>query len=171
MEEIFLKDYKKPEFSIGSVELLFELFEEYTTVTNIMKITKVDKNADDIELDSIDLELLGLWLDGVEVDKNRYVYEDEKLKIFNVALSFELKIKNKIYPHTNTQLEGLYKSGTIFCTQNEPEGFRRITPYLDRPDVMSVFKTTITADKKSTPYCLVTETRFSVTIVLMRGMV
>ena len=154
MEEIFLKDYKKPEFSIGSVELLFELFEEYTTVTNIMKITKVDKNADDIELDSIDLELLGLWLDGVEVDKNRYVYEDEKLKIFNVALSFELKIKNKIYPHTNTQLEGLYKSGTIFCTQNEPEGFRRITPYLDRPDVMSVFKTTITADKKKYPILL-----------------
>jgi aminopeptidase N len=154
MKEIYLKDYKKPEFHIESVELLFELFEEHTVVTNSMKITKVSDDINTIELDSIDLELLEVYLDGMRLDGKRYVYEDEKLKILDVPSIFELKIKNRIYPHTNTELEGLYKSGTIFCTQNEPEGFRRITPYLDRPDIMSVFKTTIVADKTKYPILL-----------------
>jgi len=82
------------------------------------------------------------------------MYKDEKLTILNVPASFTLKIKNKIYPQNNTELEGLYKSGTIFCTQNEPEGFRRITPYLDRPDVMSVFTTTVIADQDKYPILL-----------------
>jgi len=154
MKTIYLKDYKKPEFSVKSVELVFELFEEFTIVTNTMKIIKVDENSRDIELDSIDLELLELWLNDLKLDETRYIYKDEKLKILNIANSFTLKIKNKIYPHANTELEGLYKSGSIFCTQNEPEGFRRITPYLDRPDVMSVFKTTIIADKQKYPILL-----------------
>jgi len=154
MKAIYLKDYKKPEFDIESVELLFELFEEYSIVTNVMNIVKKDGSVKNIELDSIDLELLGLSLNDLELDETRYIYENEKLTILNVADSFTLKIKNKIYPHANTELEGLYKSGGIFCTQNEPEGFRRITPYLDRPDVMSVFKTTVIADKKKYPILL-----------------
>jgi len=154
MKAIYLKDYKKPEFVIESVELLFELFEEHSIVTNIMNIVKKDDSVKDIELDSIDLELLGLSINDLELDETRYIYENEKLKIINVPDLFSLKIKNKIYPHANTELEGLYKSGTIFCTQNEPEGFRRITPYLDRPDVMSVFKTTVIADKKKYPILL-----------------
>jgi len=153
IKEIFLKDYKKPEFSIESVELLFELFENETVVTNEMKIQKIG-DVKNIELDSIDLNLLELWLNDLKLDETKYVYKDEKLTILNVADSFTLKIKNKIYPHANTELEGLYKSGDIFCTQNEPEGFRRITPYLDRPDIMSIFKTTIVADKIKYPVLL-----------------
>jgi len=154
MKEIYLKDYKKPEFKIEKVDLVFDLFEDYTTVTNVMDIVKVDLDAKDLELDSIDLELVELWINDLKLKDTRYVYSDEKLKIFNVPESFSIKVINKIYPQNNTELEGLYKSGSIFCTQNEPEGFRRITPYLDRPDVMSVFTTTVIADEKTYPILL-----------------
>jgi aminopeptidase N len=154
MKTIYLKDYKKPEFECESCELHFELFEDFTTVTNLMKINKLDSNENDISLDSIDLELIELYLNDLKLNDTRYIIEDEKLIILNVPKSFSLKIKNKIYPQNNTELEGLYKSGSIFCTQNEPEGFRRITPYLDRPDVMSVFTTTIIAHKDRYPILL-----------------
>ena len=153
MQAIYLKDYKKPEFSIKDVELVFDLYEEETIVTNVMNIIKED-NVNDIVLDSIDLELQELWLNDIRVDEVRYTYDDEKLTILDVPAAFTLKIINKIYPQNNTELEGLYKSGSIFCTQNEPEGFRRITPYLDRPDVMSVFKTTVIANKAMYPILL-----------------
>lgn len=153
-QAVYLKDYKKPDYKIQNVDLVFDLFEEYTVVTNSMKIEKLHENESDIELDSVDLELLEVWLNDLELKDTRYRYQDEKLKIFNVPNSFTLKIKNKIFPHANTELEGLYKSGSIFCTQNEPEGFRSITPYLDRPDVMSVFTTTVIADKKMYPILL-----------------
>ncbi|MEA3330213.1 MAG: aminopeptidase N [Campylobacterota bacterium] len=154
VKAIYLKDYKKPKFDIKNVELVFELFEEQTIVTNVMQIEKIDKNVKNIELDSIDLQLMELWLNDLRLDDTRYIYRDEKLKILNVPSKFSLKIKNKIFPHANTELEGLYKSGSIFCTQNEPEGFRRITPYLDRPDVMSVFTTTVIADQDKYPILL-----------------
>ncbi|SFV69249.1 Membrane alanine aminopeptidase N [hydrothermal vent metagenome] len=152
--EKFLKDYKKPAFKIESVELTFDLFEEETLVTNVMQITKVDANVSELRLDSINLELLDLRLNGMKLSENRYVIEEDSLTILNVSDSFELKIENRIYPQNNTELEGLYKSGDIFCTQNEPEGFRTITPYLDRPDVMSVFTTTVIADKERYPVLL-----------------
>ncbi|MCD6172486.1 MAG: aminopeptidase N, partial [Sulfurimonas sp.] len=154
VKAIYLKDYKKPVFKIKDVDLLFELQEEYTIVTNVMNIVKLDDNSKDIELDSIDLELVELWINDLKLKDTRYDYKDEKLTVFNVPKSFTLKIKNKIYPSTNTELEGLYKSGSIFCTQNEPEGFRRITPYLDRPDVMAVFTTTVVAEQDKYPILL-----------------
>jgi aminopeptidase N len=151
---IYLKDYKKPSFTIESVELLFELYEEYALVTNVMSLIKTDESVSDLSLDSIDLELKELWLNELKLNESRFDYSNEKLTLYNVPSSFTLKVKNKIYPQNNTELEGLYKSGDIFCTQNEPEGFRRITPYLDRPDVMSIFKTTVVADKKKYPLLL-----------------
>ncbi len=154
METIYLKDYKVPTFKIESVDLVFDLFEEYALVTNVMNVTKVDASAKDIRLDSIELELVELWLNDLKLKDTRYIIKDERLEILNVPETFRLKIINKIYPQNNTELEGLYKSGTIFCTQNEPEGFRRITPYLDRPDVMSVFTTTVIADKEKYPILL-----------------
>jgi len=154
MKAIYLKDYKKPEFSIKDVELVFDLYEEEAIVTNVMNITKEETSVKNIELDSIDLQLQELWLDDVKLDETRYTYKDEKLTILDVPAAFRLKIINKIYPQNNTELEGLYKSGSIFCTQNEPEGFRRITPYLDRPDVMSVFKTTVIAQREKYPILL-----------------
>ena len=154
MKEIFLKDYTKPEFEIKSVNLLFELDEESTLVTNVMEFEKLESDAKDLSLDSVDLELVELWINDLQVDVTRYDYKDEKLTIFNIPASFKIKIINRIYPQNNTELEGLYKSGDIFCTQNEPEGFRRITPYLDRPDVMSVFTTTVVGDKEKYPVLL-----------------
>ncbi|MBS4067948.1 MAG: aminopeptidase N [Sulfurimonas sp.] len=154
VKTIYLKDYKAPEFSVKTCDLVFELFEEYTQVTNMMHIVKMDKECRDIVLDSVDLELVELYLDDVKLDESKYAVEKESLRVFNVPDEFELIIINKIYPHLNSELEGLYKSGTIFCTQNEPEGFRRITPYIDRPDVMAVFKTNIVADKERYPILL-----------------
>ncbi|WP_415396424.1 aminopeptidase N [Sulfurimonas sp. CS5] len=154
MKTIYLKDYKKPEFEIKSCELHFELSEDFTIVTNVMKINKLDSTENDIRLDAMDLELIELYLNDLKLNDTHYIIEDEKLTILNVPDAFFLKIKNKIYPQNNTELEGLYKSGSIFCTQNEPEGFRRITPYLDRPDVMSVFTTTVIAQKDKYPILL-----------------
>ncbi len=154
VETIYLKDYKAPEFTIKTCDLVFELFEEHTQVTNLMQITKEDKNAKDLTLNAVDLELLDIYLDDEKLDESRYVMEKESLKIMDVGDIFKVIIINKIYPHLNSELEGLYKSGNIFCTQNEPEGFRRITPYIDRPDVMAVFKVTLVADKERYPVLL-----------------
>ncbi|WP_418641190.1 aminopeptidase N [Sulfurimonas sp. ST-27] len=150
----YLKDYKKPAYAIESVDLLFELFEEETLVTNTMQIKKIDASVNDLTLDAVNLELLELSLNALKLQESRYIIEEEHLTVLNVPDAFELKIKNKIYPQDNTELEGLYKSGDIFCTQNEPEGFRSITPFLDRPDIMSLFTTTIFADKKKYPVLL-----------------
>jgi aminopeptidase N len=153
LEAIYLKDYKKPSFAITEVNLTFELFEEHTIVTNVMKFLKLE-NVKDLRLNAEELELLELSLDDAVLTEEAYSIDEESLTIKNVDESFTLKIINKIYPHKNTELEGLYKSGEIFCTQCEPEGFRRITPYLDRPDVMSVFTTTVIADKEKYPVLL-----------------
>ena len=149
---INLKDYTAPDYKINSVNLTFELNSDDTLVTNIMEISKVNQEATTLALDSIDLELESIFID--EVESKDFNYEDEVLTINNVPQNFSLKIVNKIYPEQNTELEGLYLSSGIYCTQNEPEGFRRITPYLDRPDVMSVFTTTIIADATKSPLLL-----------------
>lgn len=154
MKTIYLKDYKKPEFEVESCELVFDLFEEYSLVTNTMKINRLDKAQKDIRLDAIDLELIEIYINDLKLDETRYIIDAQNLIVLNIADSFSLKIKNKIYPQNNTELEGLYKSGSIFCTQNEPEGFRKITPYFDRPDVMSVFTTTVIADREKYPVLL-----------------
>ncbi|MDH4943459.1 aminopeptidase N [Sulfurimonas sp. C5] len=153
VKEIFLKDYTKPSFKIESVNLTFELFEEETNVTNIMKIEKLDSSAN-LVLDTQELELKEIVLNGEVLGSARYTHDDETLTILDVPQTFTLEIRNRIYPQKNTELEGLYKSGDIFCTQCEPEGFRRITPYLDRPDVMSVFTTTVIAEKSKYPILL-----------------
>ena len=154
IKEIYLHNYKKPAFSIQNINLLFELFEESTSVTTTMEILKSDESEKNLRLDSVDLDLVSLYINDLEVDESRYIIENESLTILNVPSAFTIKINNKIYPQNNTELEGLYKSGDIFCTQNEPEGFRRITPYIDRPDVMSVFATTVIADKEKYPVLL-----------------
>jgi len=153
IKAIYLKDYKKPHFKVEHLDLTFELDEEFTIVTNVMQI-KSDGSQSTLKLDSINLELLELYIDDLKIDDTRYIYKDEILSVDDVPNEFTLKIKNKIYPQNNTELEGLYKSGSIFCTQNEPEGFRRITPYIDRPDVMAVFTTTVIADKEKYPVLL-----------------
>ena len=98
MKTIYLKDYKEPEFECKSCELIFELFEEYVLVTNTMLFYKKDKEAKDIKLDALELELLELYMDEQGLKDDRYAIKDEKLIVFDVGESFSLKIKNKIYP-------------------------------------------------------------------------
>ena len=150
----YLKDYKKPAFTIKKVDLVFELYEEEAVVQSTMEFVKLDEKEKDLKLDAVNLELLEVSLNSLKLQESRYIIEEESLTIINVPNEFVLQIKNKIYPQNNTELEGLYKSGDIFCTQNEPEGFRSITPYLDRPDIMSVFTTTVVADEKKYPILL-----------------
>jgi aminopeptidase N len=100
------------------------------------------------------LELLAIAIDGSRLTDNEYVLENDSLTIHNVSNSFELVISTRTEPQNNTELEGLYKSGGMFCTQCEAEGFRRITYYLDRPDVMSIFTTEIIAEKSKYPILL-----------------
>ena len=153
-EAKYLKDYKKPAFTIKKVDLLFDLYEDEAVVESTMEFVKLNENEKDLKLDAVNLELLEVSLNSLKLQESRYIIEEESLTIINVPDEFVLQIKNKIYPQNNTELEGLYKSGDIFCTQNEPEGFRSITPYLDRPDIMSVFTTTVVAEEKKYPILL-----------------
>ena len=163
---IFLKDYLPPAFIIETTALHFSLFEDYTIVKSelVMSINAAvgQEHRTTMVLDGQDMELLSFELNGTALEKEDYIIEQESLTIKNVAKfldldrseSFLLKCSTKIEPQKNTALEGLYKSKKMFCTQCEAEGFRRITYYLDRPDVMSVFTTTIEADKSKYPLLL-----------------
>ncbi len=158
---IYLKDYKVPSYLIRETELFFDLYEDYTEVTSQLDFQHnqlSQEQAGTLVLDGEGLELLELRLDGAVVAESDWEQTDHHLTISNLPDSFVLTSRVKIYPHTNTLLEGLYtsssKTGKNYCTQCEAEGFRRITWYLDRPDVMAVFKVTIEADKLSCPVLL-----------------
>ncbi|WP_462177326.1 aminopeptidase N [Pseudoalteromonas gelatinilytica] len=144
----YLKDYQAPQFSIQHINLRFELAPLKTSVQSTMTINRTDESNADLALDGVDLTLISVKVDGQAYDD--YTLEDEKLIIHNLPASFILKIENHIDPQTNTSLEGLYLSGGAYCTQCEAEGFRKITYYLDRPDVLASFDVTIIADKKYT---------------------
>ena len=152
-----LKDYKKPDYKIESVHLDFDLGEETTHVASTLKV-KSDYDASTgevrpLRLDGDELTLTGIAINGRPLDPKEYTVDDQGLTILNPPKEFELSVGTDIHPKANTKLEGLYVSNGMFCTQCEPEGFRRITYYPDHPDVMSVFTTTIRADKDKMP-CL-----------------
>ena len=149
---IFLKDYEKPPFTITEVHLTFDLFEDYTLVTATSQIT--DGKQKDIFLAGNGLELVSLELNNKPVSQSQYNLDPHLLVVRDVPTNFQLTIQTKIKPQDNKALEGLYKSSGKFCTQCEPEGFRRITYFLDRPDVMATYTTKIIADKESYPILL-----------------
>ena len=153
---IYLKDYQQPDYWIERTELTFELQDEYTLVTALLDLVRNDQAADgaDLLLAGQDLELISLVLDGQTLTTEQYELGDESLTVKGVQQRSQLVIKTRIYPAKNTALEGLYRSGGMYCTQCEAEGFRRITYYLDRPDVMSVFTTHIIADAAQFPVLL-----------------
>ena len=150
-----LKDYQPPDFGISSTDLIFHLDEACSRVVSRLKMHRLtaDKAAE-LVLDGIELKLISLHLDGKELQAADYSLTAETLTIKSVPDSFELSCEVEIDAAANTRLEGLYLSNGNFCTQCEAEGFRYITYYLDRPDVMSVFSTEIHADKKSYPLML-----------------
>ncbi len=155
-QEIFLKDYKVPNFNIQTVDLHFRIEEDQTIVRNIATFIKNSKSEEknNLRLEGINLELLSLKLDDKLLTSENYDLEEEFLILKNVPENFKLESEVKIKPHENKELMGLYKSDNIFCTQNEPQGFRRITFHPDRSDILSTFTTTIIADKNKYPVLL-----------------
>jgi len=156
---IYLKDYEPPAFLIDETKLRFELWETHTIVRSNLKIRRnplaeQTDNVPPLRLDGIDIELLSLSIDGKALRTTEYLLSSEKLTVPKVPEQFELESITRIRPHENTSLEGLYQSRGMFCTQCEAEGFRKITYYLDRPDVMSSFTTTIEADQDNFPVLL-----------------
>uniref|UniRef100_A0A0C9RN16 Puromycin-sensitive aminopeptidase n=1 Tax=Wollemia nobilis TaxID=56998 RepID=A0A0C9RN16_9CONI len=154
--EIFLKDYNMPDYFFDTVDLKFVLGEEKTTV---VATTKVRPTVEGVQLplvlDGRDLKLISLKVNGKEVEKGSYQLTPRHLRLFLPPTTlFTLEIETEIYPQKNTSLEGLYKTSSNFCTQCEAEGFRKITFYQDRPDVMAKFTTRIEADKTLYPVLL-----------------
>ena len=122
----YLADYRPPAYSIEKVDLRFQLGEEVTTVLCHSKMRRRIgvKAAAPLVLSGRDLELISLALDGQEVKQEDYLLEEESLTLHNLPESFTLEIQTRVRPGENTQLEGLYRSQGIFCTQCEAQGFR-----------------------------------------------
>lgn len=154
---IFLKDYQPPAYWIDKTDLVFDLHEDYALVTTAlsMRLNESQGEASALVLaGDKDLDLQSVKIDGRLLEKSDYTESEEQLTIPINNAQFSLEIKTRIKPQENTSLEGLYQSNGMFCTQCEAEGFRKITYYLDRPDVMSVFTTKIIADKARYPVLL-----------------
>ena len=154
MDKIYLKDYEKPSYEIKTIELEFELHDTKTLVKSKLNVVRLGEDSVPFFLHGEELELISLVLDGRELHESEYELSEQGLTLHKLPFEFSLEIQNSINPEANTALDGLYKSGGIFCSQNEPEGFRRITYFTDRPDVMAVYSTKIIADKKAYPVLL-----------------
>ena len=154
---IHLKDYQVPAYLIDETHLTFELYEDRTLVHAQMVMRRnpeAGAGLPPLELHGQDLELVSLSLNDRQLETGDYQIGEESLTLQPDSERFTLDSSVVIHPETNTALEGLYKSGKMFCTQCEAEGFRKITWYLDRPDVMSIFTTTVSADKQRYPILL-----------------
>ena len=148
---IYLKDYQAPDYLIKTTDLRFEIYDGETIVSAMLHLYRnpaAQLPATQLTLHGADLELVSIALDGKVLAGSDYEFGEESLTVFNTPAEFKLLSITKIKPESNTSLEGLYRSRTMYCTQCEAEGFRKITYYLDRPDVMSEFTTTVVADKK-----------------------
>ncbi len=158
-QTIYLKDYSVPDYLIHQINIDFMLAAEQTRVTSQMTVQRNPQcrsHSSELTLLGEGLALHRVVLNGEELKAGQYLQTEESLIIYQAPQSeaFELCIENTISPEGNTAFEGLYQSGTMLCTQCEAEGFRKITYFLDRPDVMSKFKTRLVADKDRYPVLL-----------------
>ncbi len=153
---VYLKDYRQPDFWIKRTDLTFELTEDHTLVTAELAIERNVATAPDtaLRLDGEQMELVSVALNGSLLENDDYRVDAESLTLDAVPDACVLTLVTRLKPQENFSLEGLYKSSGMFCTQCEAEGFRKITYYLDRPDVMSEFSTRIIADKTRYPVLL-----------------
>ncbi len=156
-QPIYLKDYRVPTYFIDEIHLQVDLYEEETLVTSHMRVrhNRLSPNKiRDLVLNGEELILVSIKLDGKILPTSEYQLTDEGLTIPNVPDKFALEIVTKIYPQKNTVLSGLYRSRNTYCTQCEAQGFRRITYFIDQPDILSRYTTLITADKARYPFLL-----------------
>ncbi len=151
---IYLKDYQKPDYFITHANLNFDLKEDVTIVTSHLTFKREKAGVSSIRLDGEDMILKSVAIDGKEISSDGYDLDEESLTLHNLAELSSVTIINEINPAQNTALEGLYISNGMYCTQCEAEGFRRITYFLDRPDVMLKFTVRIEADKAAYPTLL-----------------
>ena len=154
----YLKDYQVPAFIIETTDLDIRIGDEYTSVVARLKVCRNPASkvpSSELVLQGgKDIKLQEVMMDGLILDRSNYDLEGSVLSIHQCPNTFELTTECLIQPQLNTTLEGLYKSGGMYCTQCEAEGFRNITYYLDRPDALSVFTTRISAPKTSYPVLL-----------------
>ncbi len=154
---IHLKDYQPPAFLVDTVQLHVDLWERATRVKARLALRCNPAAAGGggaLRLNGEQLALRSIAVDGRALAADEYAVDDESLTIYAVPESFTLETDVEIVPEDNTALEGLYTSGSMYCTQCEAEGFRKITYFLDRPDVMARYTTTIAADKARYPVLL-----------------
>ena len=153
-QPIFRKDYEPSSHLIKTTELDFNLGDHETIVSSRIVFYKnplVTKTVDELFLNGESLELLSIKIDGLNAN---YVLKDDGIFLVSPPENFVLEVKVKIHPESKTDLNGLYQSSGNFCTQCEAMGFRQITYYLDRPDVLSIFTTKINADRDQYPVLL-----------------
>ena len=158
-EKIYLKDYQAPNFSVESIHLTFHLDEENTRVKSTARYRKLKEAP--LVLNGVNQKLVAVKLDGTELRDTQYEVTTDHLKIQNLPEEFILEIISENNPSKNTALDGLYISRGIFCTQCEAEGFRKITYFIDRPDVMTKYSVDIIADKRKFPVLLSNGDRIS----------
>jgi aminopeptidase N len=154
---VYLEEYRPSEFLVDRVDLHFDLDPEATLVEAVLEMRRnpaAIRGDGDLRLDGEMLELERIAIDGQGLKPAEYRVEEESLILHRVPDRFRLETRVRIHPGQNTALEGLYLSGDMLCTQCEAEGFRRITYFLDRPDVMARYRTSLAADQSRYPVLL-----------------
>jgi aminopeptidase N len=153
---VLLKNYRKPDYLIDTVDLDFKLHRAETLVTARISFrrSRGTKIGTPLILDGDDLHLLSARLDGAPLDARQYRVQPDRFTLNHPPKSFTLELVTRVNPQANTALSGLYRSGGNYCTQCEAEGFRRITYFLDRPDVLAVYTVRLEADLDEAPVLL-----------------
>lgn len=154
---IYLKDYKAPQFLAPKIDLHFELKDNetfLTATTSYERNPKSDDPTQELFLNGKNLELVSIKQDGQTLGKENYETHEKGLLLKNCPDKFTLTTQVRLEPHKNKAFSGLYKTKTVFCTQMEAQGFQRTTFFMDRPDVLSQYTTTIVADKNKFPILL-----------------
>lgn len=151
-----LEDYRPSDFSIPQTGLTFRLSPDATGVTAVLAIERRDGAAASasLVLDGDGLVLKRIAIDGRELAPADYLATPDQLTILRPPARFELLLETEIAPASNEALMGLYRSSNVYCTQCEAEGFRRITYFLDRPDILSVYTVRIEARLDEAPLLL-----------------
>jgi aminopeptidase N len=153
---IRLKNYTAPKFTIDTVDLTVSFEPEQTRVKSQLQVkrAKATKPSAPLVLDGDELKLISVSVNGTPIDS--YKVSEEHLTISDLpkAATFTVEIETELSPVTNTKLMGLYQSNGIYCTQCEAEGFRRITYFLDRPDVLSTYTVRLEGDRDASPILL-----------------
>lgn len=157
-QAVYLRDYTPPAYTIDTVDLYVDLHEDHALITGKLTIQPADASAaSDLWLHGESLELISASLNGKRLSEDDFRIDENGMLVSyrdDMAQTFEFETVSRIRPQDNTRLEGLYRSKNLFCTQCEAEGFRRITWFLDRPDVMATYRCTIEADREKYPVLL-----------------